>query len=136
MVTGGGHAFICDGYDINGMFHFNLGWDGYGDGYYPLTGVMNMPVTEAFAELEPVSWPEPPLNIGFKETNNGDFVRWAYPEESKPLASRIYADDQLFQESTDTVFNIDLLGPGIHRVMVSAVYPDGESRWIGPVEVL
>ena len=32
----GGHAFVCDGYDANGMFHFNFGWDGVADGYYTL----------------------------------------------------------------------------------------------------
>ena len=31
---GGGHAFICDGYDANDYFHFNWGWSGYCDGYY------------------------------------------------------------------------------------------------------
>lgn len=29
-----GHQFICDGYDDNGYFHFNFGWDGEDDGYY------------------------------------------------------------------------------------------------------
>ena len=32
----GGHAFICDGYDGDGMFHFNWGWGGSYDGYYKL----------------------------------------------------------------------------------------------------
>ena len=32
----GGHAFVCDGYDDNGLFHFNFGWDGVADGYYTL----------------------------------------------------------------------------------------------------
>ena len=31
-----GHSFICDGYDGNGMFHFNWGWGGSSDGYYTL----------------------------------------------------------------------------------------------------
>lgn len=32
----GGHAFVCDGYDDNGKFHFNFGWDGVANGYYTL----------------------------------------------------------------------------------------------------
>ena len=32
-----GHAFVCDGYDNNGLFHFNFGWDGVADGYYTLS---------------------------------------------------------------------------------------------------
>ena len=31
---GGGHAFVCDGYDENGLFHFNFGWGGASDGYF------------------------------------------------------------------------------------------------------
>lgn len=29
-----GHAFVCDGYNSNGKFHFNWGWGGYYDGFY------------------------------------------------------------------------------------------------------
>ncbi len=32
----GGHAFICDGYDGNGYYHFNWGWGGSSDGYFKL----------------------------------------------------------------------------------------------------
>ena len=32
----GGHAFVCDGYDASGKFHFNWGWDGSHNGYFSL----------------------------------------------------------------------------------------------------
>lgn len=32
----GAHAFVCDGYDGQGRFHFNWGWSGYGNGYFSL----------------------------------------------------------------------------------------------------
>jgi Leucine-rich repeat (LRR) protein len=135
LVTGGGHAFVCDGYNTEGMFHFNLGWNGYGDGYYSLSSVMNMPVNEAFTELEPVSGPRPPQLIEIKSGESGTFLHWSYDSEQSPLLSRIYKDDRLFAEIADTIFDITRLGPGVHLVYVSAVYQDGESRWIGPVEV-
>lgn len=31
---GGGHAFVCDGYDGAGFFHYNWGWGGMSNGYY------------------------------------------------------------------------------------------------------
>lgn len=31
-----GHAFLCDGYDGNGLYHFNWGWGGAYDGYFKL----------------------------------------------------------------------------------------------------
>lgn len=36
----GGHAFVCDGYDDEGCFHFNWGWGGYADGYFEV-GALN-----------------------------------------------------------------------------------------------
>ncbi|MGN1375524.1 MAG: C10 family peptidase [Prevotella sp.] len=32
-----GHSFVCDGYDGNGLFHINWGWDGHDDGYFRLS---------------------------------------------------------------------------------------------------
>lgn len=37
--SGGGHSFICDGYDDAGYFHFNWGWSGQNDGYYKLSSL-------------------------------------------------------------------------------------------------
>lgn len=34
------HMFICDGYDENGLYHINWGWDGGSDGYF-LLSVLN-----------------------------------------------------------------------------------------------
>jgi hypothetical protein len=33
----GGHEFIVDGYDGNGLFHMNWGWGGMSDGYFVLS---------------------------------------------------------------------------------------------------
>ena len=35
----GGHCFICDGYDGNGYFHMNWGWDGWCDTFFLLTSL-------------------------------------------------------------------------------------------------
>ena len=32
----GGHAFVCDGYNNQGQFHFNWGWGGSYNGYYTM----------------------------------------------------------------------------------------------------
>lgn len=33
---GGGHAFVCDGYDGKSLYHINWGWNGLSNGYYAL----------------------------------------------------------------------------------------------------
>lgn len=35
----GAHAIVCDGYDNNDFFHFNMGWSGYDDGFYSIDDV-------------------------------------------------------------------------------------------------
>ena len=35
----GGHAFVLDGSDGNGLYHFNWGWSGIGNGYYVLSSL-------------------------------------------------------------------------------------------------
>ena len=34
-----GHAWVTDGFDGNGLFHMNFGWEGQGDAYYSLTNL-------------------------------------------------------------------------------------------------
>ena len=36
---GGGHAFVCDGYDADDRFHFNFGWGGAYDGYFFVSSI-------------------------------------------------------------------------------------------------
>ncbi|MBR5726611.1 MAG: C10 family peptidase [Muribaculaceae bacterium] len=38
--SSGGHAFVCDGCDANGLFHINWGWNGKSNGYF-LLNVLN-----------------------------------------------------------------------------------------------
>ena len=38
--SGGGHSFICDGYDDQDYFHFNWGWSGSNDGWYTLSNLV------------------------------------------------------------------------------------------------
>jgi|LakMenE01Jun11ns_1017448.scaffolds.fasta_scaffold9934919_2 hypothetical protein len=37
--SGGGHSFVCDGYDNNDFFHFNWGWSGSSDGYFSINNL-------------------------------------------------------------------------------------------------
>lgn len=37
----GGHSFVCDGFDNNGLFHFNWGWGGAYDNSYYYIGNLN-----------------------------------------------------------------------------------------------
>lgn len=56
-----GHAFTCDGYDINGLFHFNWGWGGMSDGYFYIDSVNYGVKQGAILNLYPAHIEVPPL---------------------------------------------------------------------------
>ena len=37
--SGGGHAFVIDGYQTPGYYHFNFGWSGSSNGYYYINNI-------------------------------------------------------------------------------------------------
>jgi hypothetical protein len=37
--NGGGHSWVCDGYQATNYYHFNWGWSGSSNGYYYLTNL-------------------------------------------------------------------------------------------------
>ena len=47
----GGHRFLCDGIDKNGLFHINWGWGGSRDGYYDLAILNPNTTTEVGSSL-------------------------------------------------------------------------------------
>lgn len=59
------HAFVCDGYDGNGKYHFNWGWDGSNNGYFATSALQ--PNSNSYTQNQQII-----LNIfpdkGFEET--------------------------------------------------------------------
>lgn len=65
-VNGGGHAFICDGYDNRDYFHFNFGWGGFLDAYY-LTSAINL------SDGSRYNW-EQSITIGIEPDLSGEWL--------------------------------------------------------------
>lgn len=74
--SGGGHAFVLDGYDSDNKFHVNLGWGGISNGYYLLDSISggNDPYTSRQHAI--VAYPSPECSCLTIEdtTYNKDFV--------------------------------------------------------------
>lgn len=50
--TGGGHAWVCDGYDASGNLHMNWGWSGWSDGFFAITNFTTGSGSYAFNPVE------------------------------------------------------------------------------------
>lgn len=136
-VSGSGHSFVCDGIDSTGLFHFNLGWYGYGDGYYPLDLVMIINPSEAIFRVAPYNTLFSPVKLILDTTGGADVYRWSdHPLSTEtPIGYRVYMNDTLFFEIQDQFISRAMFPPGNHRIMVSSLYTGGESRWVGPIEL-
>ena len=84
-----GHAFLCDGYDGDGMYHFNWGWGGAWNGYFKLQAtnpygssqISKMGFiadNDCIIGLQPTSWPDfedPSADDTWEYTETGETVK-------------------------------------------------------------
>ncbi|MCR4848542.1 MAG: thiol protease/hemagglutinin PrtT [Bacteroidales bacterium] len=99
----GGHAFVCDGYDSDGNFHFNWGWSGNNDGYFPLSALK--PGSYNFSEgqlavisIYPLTNATTPLSLGNDQTS----LTWT---DSQNCSSyNIYRNDALIATTTERTY--------------------------------
>lgn len=66
-ASGKGHSYVCDGWAthtvdnvVSNYYHFNFGWGGTSNGWYPLEAV----ITQATASDTPQAWPVEDMHIG------------------------------------------------------------------------
>ena len=88
--SGGGHAWVCDGFDKEDMFHMNFGWNGQANGYYSLA---TLSVTSTGSEF----------NGAQHSFNRGLHVIAIHP--NKPNTPKI--DDDIAYQSPTIKFNND-----------------------------
>ena len=71
----GGHAIVCDGYDTSDLYHLNMGWSGYSNGWYSLPEGMPADFTivghQAKDIIPPVITRRPPQNLNAKSITGG-----------------------------------------------------------------
>ena len=115
----GGHAIVCDGYDNNDFFHFNMGWSGIGDGFYSIDDVNGFHNDEAVVmDIRPL-----PINpddngiIYVTPDGDGDGSSWENATSELHYAASVASDGdtQIWVKSgtyygdvteTDGAFNI------------------------------
>ena len=88
--SGGGHAWVCDGFDKEDRFHMNFGWNGQANGYYSLA---TLSVTSTGREF----------NGAQHSFNRGLHVIAIHP--NKPNTPKI--DDDIAYQSPTIKFNND-----------------------------
>ncbi|MBR6892754.1 MAG: C10 family peptidase [Bacteroidaceae bacterium] len=94
-----GHAFVCDGYDGEGLFHFNWGWGG-GGGYYRLS------LSDSFCSSQYVV-------VGIQPPTSSDKVKPGYADKvygnvnGENRNDNLWGVNAFFSNKTDTYLMID-----------------------------
>ena len=97
----GGHQFVLDGCNEDGMYHFNFGWTGSGDGYYTLEVLA--PVYDIFGYQFPLG----------DYTSKQEMVCYVVPQEYGQPNGEFYASSSLGLSSVKV---------GSSKYVISTIY--------------
>ena len=122
--TEGGHAFVCDGYDDNGLFHFNWCWGGQYDGYFSIdnlqVGIQNWNTYQkmvANARPLPVynETPKAPNDFAVEPLSDVSYsgnVHWVNPNKTLSNSNLTHIDQIVVKRNGVVVYTQDNATPG------------------------
>ncbi len=132
--NGGGHAFVCDGYQGSNYFHFNWGWSGYANGYFYLNnlnpgGYQFNQNQSAMFYVYPDGSPtlEGVQNFTAVISGNDVQLNWDAPEGKDLLGYNVYRNNIVVEYTTNTEYLDVSPEQGSYTYYVCAVYDEGES---------
>ena len=134
--SGGGHSFVCCGYDSNNNFYFNWGWSGRNDGFYALdnlvpgsggSGGAGYSFTQDQGAIFGIQPNTPSINPPtIATTVNGRNVTVTWNAINNAASYKIYRNGNLIASSlTSTNYTDTDLYYGEHTYYVKSVKSDG-----------
>lgn len=115
----GGHAFVCDGYDDDDLFHFNWGWGGNSDGWFVIDEIDYAGWAQAVFNFVPSDvytyMPLQPENVVV--TPSGDFdyaatIQWTNPVKNIHNNDLTSIDQIVVTRNGEIVYTQDNVAPG------------------------
>jgi hypothetical protein len=132
--SGGGHAFVCDGYQGDDYFHFNWGWSGYGNGYFYLNNLnpggsqFNQGQSAMFYVYpEGMATLNGPENFTAENIDENVNLSWDAPSGKALLGYNIYRNNTLIEYTSNTQYTDLSPAQGSYTYYVCGVYDEGES---------
>ena len=115
----GGHAFVCDGYDDDDLFHFNWGWGGSNDGYFVIDEIDYADWARAVINFVPTNvynyMALAPTNLTV--TPSGDFdyaatLQWTNPSKNIHNDNLSSIDQIVITRNGEIIHTINNVTPG------------------------
>lgn len=117
--SGGGHAFVCDGYDDNDLFHFNWGWGGSSDGWFVIDEIDYAIWAQAIFNFVPTDvytyMPLAPENLTVSPSGDFDYaatLTWVNPTQNIHLETLTNIDQIVITRNGKIIHTEDNAAPG------------------------
>lgn len=116
----GGHAFVCDGYNDEDLFHFNWGWGGSNDGWFVIDEIDYAGWAQAIFNYVPSDvydyMPLQPENLSV--TPSGDFdysatIQWTNPTKNIHSNDLTLIDQIVVTRNGEIIYTEDNVAPGV-----------------------
>ena len=116
---GGGHAFVCDGYDDNNLFHFNWGWGGSSDGWFVVDeidyngwaqAVFNFVPTDVYTYM-----PKQPTDFTVVPSNDFSYsatLQWTNPTQNIHNNAISSIDEIVVTRNGEIIYTENNVSPG------------------------
>ena len=115
----GGHAFVCDGYDDNDLFHFNWGWGGSSDGWFVIDEIDYAGWAQAVFNFVPSDvydyMPLQPENLSVTPSNDFEYsatLTWTNPTQNIHLNDLTSIDQIVVTRNGEVVYTEYNATPG------------------------
>ena len=130
VCAGGGHAYVCDGYDDFDMIHFNWGWGGSSDGWFDIDdhgytdgyrGLFNYVPEDIYAAT-----PNSPTDLDVVPTADNELsarVTWKNPTITLTNAPLTTIDQIVVMRNNEVVYTEDNVAPGAEMTFVDTQLP-------------
>jgi hypothetical protein len=115
----GGHAFVCDGYDDDDLFHFNWGWGGSSDGWFVIDEIDYASWAQAIFNFVPTNvydyMPMQPENfevISLGDNNFSATLSWTNPTQDIHFNTLESIDQIVVTRNGQAIYTEDNVMPG------------------------
>ena len=115
----GGHAFVCDGYDDDDLFHYNWGWGGSNDGYFVIDEIDYADWARAVINFVPTNvynyMAMAPTNLSVVPSGDFDYaatLQWTNPSKNIHNNNLSSIDQIVITRNGEIIHTINNVTPG------------------------
>jgi len=126
----GGHAFVCDGYDDDDLFHFNWGWGGSSDGWFVIDEIDYAGWAQAIFNYVPADvydyMPMQPENLSVEPSGDFDYaatIQWTNPTQNIHFENFTSIDQIVVTREGEIVYTEDNVTPGANMSFTDHYMP-------------